>query len=71
MSEPVLHGVVASFDEYVGLGVVQAGRDAYPFHCTQIADRSRSIEPGTEVSFVAVPRYKGRVEAYDIQPVHA
>jgi hypothetical protein len=37
-------GKVAEFDEHVGLGVVEADDGTrYPFHCTQIADGSRTI----------------------------
>lgn len=59
-------GVVASFDEHVGLGVID-GDDgvAYPFHCIEIADGSRAIEPGTVVTFAELPKL-GRVEAADI-----
>lgn len=47
-----LEGTVSSFDEPRGLGTV-AGDDGtdYPFHCTAIADGSRTIEPGTRVRF--------------------
>jgi cold shock CspA family protein len=47
-----LEGTVSSFDEPRGVGIV-AGDDGtdYPFHCTAIADGSRTIEPGTRVRF--------------------
>jgi cold shock CspA family protein len=61
-------GVVASFDEHVGLGVI-TGDDGvdYPFHCIEIADGSRTIAVGAEVTFAELPKL-GRVEAADITP---
>ena len=49
---PAHSGSVDSFDKDVGLGEVR-GEDGrlYPFHCTEIADGSRDIAVGTEVSF--------------------
>lgn len=59
-------GTVTAFDESSGLGTVTAdGGAAYPFHCVSIADGSRSIEPGTRVSFEAAFRV-ARIEATSI-----
>jgi CspA family cold shock protein len=45
-------GTVTAFDEPVGLGVVTADDGTpYPFHCTQIADGTRTIPVGTKVTF--------------------
>ena len=66
-----LEGVVAEFDERVGLGVVVAAAGAggrYRFHCTQIADRSRTIPVGQRVSFVVLPGRGGVWEAGDLRP---
>ena len=62
-------GIVVEFDERVGLGVVQpaGGGEPLPFHCTQIADGSRSIPVGTDVSFVVIPGRGGAWEAGDLQ----
>lgn len=62
-------GVVVEFDERVGLGVVEpsGGGERLPFHCTQIADGSRSIPVGTDVSFVVIPGRGGVWEAGDLQ----
>jgi cold shock CspA family protein len=55
---------VGAFDEHVGLGMVRGddGRD-YPFHCTAIADGSRTIPAGARVAFVVQPGPGGRWEA--------
>ena len=61
-------GVVAAFDDAKGIGTVRGddGRD-YFFHCTAIADRSRTIDEGTEVVFDVVPGHQGRWEAARIR----
>ncbi len=64
-------GVVADFDEAAGLGTVAShgsGR-TWMFHCTTIADGSRSIEAGTEVAFVVRAGGPGRWEAFEVTPV--
>ncbi|HET6916951.1 MAG TPA: hypothetical protein VFH56_12745 [Acidimicrobiales bacterium] len=62
-------GTVVEFDEAVGLGLVDmpgsGGR--FRFHCTQIADGSRSIPVGTEVTFVVIPGRGGQWEAGDVR----
>ena len=64
----VRRGVVSAFDEQSGLGVV-ATRDGaeHPFHCIEIADGSRSIDIGAEVSFDLLAKF-GRWEAANIRP---
>jgi cold shock CspA family protein len=63
-----LIGAVTEFDEPAGLGVVTAGDGvAYPFHCTEIADGTRTIAVGTEVQFELLARL-GRWEAGSIRP---
>lgn len=60
-------GVVASFDEAGGLGSVTATDGTqHPFHCIEIADGSRTIEVGTEVSFDVLAKL-GRWEAANIR----
>ncbi len=62
------NGIVIEFDEFVGLGVVESKTgERFPFHCTQIADGSRAIAPGTFVTFEIVQRHKGP-EAYRVAP---
>ncbi|MFN0091822.1 MAG: cold-shock protein [Acidimicrobiales bacterium] len=60
-------GRVAEFDEERGLGVV-VGDDgrAYPFHCTALADGSRTTRPGTRVRFAVRPGAPGVWEAAEV-----
>ncbi len=64
-----MHGTVDSFDAEVGLGAIR-GDDGgtYPFHCTEIADGSRTIAPGTAVCFQVVAGHLGRWEAAAVRP---
>ncbi len=50
-------GRVSSFDEHVGTGQVSAddADESWMFHCTRIADGSRTIAVGTWVAFEVVP----------------
>ena len=62
-----LAGVVASFDEGAGLGTIVASDEMeYQFHCLEIADGSRSIAVGLEVSFEVLAKL-GRYEASNIR----
>jgi len=60
-------GVVVAFDEQSGLGEID-GADGvkHAFHCIEIADGSRSIGVGTEVSFDLLAKL-GRWEAANIR----
>jgi cold shock CspA family protein len=62
-------GTVAEFDEARGYGTVRSseGRDLF-FHCTQIADGTRTIPVGVAVEFEVVPGHNGRWEATAIRP---
>jgi cold shock CspA family protein len=61
-------GVVAEFDEPRGLGVIRGDDGAdVPFHCTAIADGSRTVETGRRVRFDVVPGLLGRWEASGIE----
>ena len=61
-------GTVAEFDEGVGLGAVAgAGGERYPFHCTQIAGGSRTIDVGASVTFTVIPGHGGVWEAGDLR----
>jgi CspA family cold shock protein len=62
-------GRVVAFDERRGLGEIEsAGGDRYSFHCTQIADGSRTIPVGAAVEFTVAPALLGRWEAHHIAP---
>lgn len=62
--QALLSGTVASFDEAAGLGTIEGdGPAPIPFHCTAIADGSRTIEVGTPVVFGLEARHRGRFEA--------
>jgi len=62
-------GVVASFDDPRGLGTVRADDGTeYPFHCTAIADGTRTIDEGVAVDFEIVAGRLGRWEAAGIRP---
>jgi CspA family cold shock protein len=61
---------VTAFDEPVGLGeLTEPDGTLHPFHCTAIADGSRDIAVGTEVTFRLVAARAGRFEASDVRPV--
>jgi cold shock CspA family protein len=64
-----LTGSVTEFDERRGIGEI-AGADGtvYLFHCTMIADGSRTIAVGTAVEFQRIPGHRGRWEAASIVP---
>jgi len=72
------HGIVADFDDPAGYGtIIEAAPDGattgespveWFFHCSAIADGSRSIEPGTRITCHLVAGHMGRIEATDIRP---
>ena len=57
-----------AFDEFVGLGEIDAAGERVRFHCTQIADGTRTIEVGAPVEFALVLGPTGRPEATAITP---
>jgi cold shock CspA family protein len=61
---PLYLGHVTAFDARRGWGTVtDTAGAAFDFHATAIADGSRRIALGTEVSFVVAPGHRGRYEA--------
>jgi cold shock CspA family protein len=68
-AEHSAEGVVVAFDEDVGLGTIRAddGRELL-FHCTRIADGSRTIPVDARVTFAVVPGHLGRWEASAVAP---
>lgn len=62
-------GRVAEFDDHRGRGEVEAhGGLHFPFHCTAIADGTRTIAEGTDVRFRLVIGPLGALEATAIVP---
>jgi cold shock protein len=62
-------GEVTAFDEPRGLGTITtADGTELPFHCTAIADGSRTIPVGEQVRFVVAPGPQGHWQATSIEP---
>lgn len=62
-------GEVTEFDDPRGIGVVTADDGTeFAFHCTAIADGTRTVAVGARVRFVPRPAHLGRWEATDIAP---
>ena len=62
-------GTVTEFDDGAGLGVVRADTgETYAFHCTAIADGTRTIAVDTKVEFEPRPARHGTYEAGEISP---
>lgn len=62
-------GTVVAFDADQGWGTVRAtdGTELF-FHCTRIADGTRTIEIGVPVTYDVVAGHRGRYEAADLRP---
>jgi len=63
-------GTVADFDDAKGFGTVRedgTGEEHF-FHCTAIADGTRTIDVGVLVAFDVVPGRNGQWEARAIKP---
>ena len=64
-----MKGSVSAFDERRGLGEIESSEgERYPFHCTRIADGSRTIPVQTAVEFEVVAGHLGTWEAAAITP---
>ena len=60
-------GTVTAFDEHAGHGLVRVDDNTELFfHCTAIADGTRTIDVGATFSFLTVPGHHGRWEATDL-----
>jgi cold shock CspA family protein len=68
-ADGTLVGTVAAFDEAGGYGTVMADLPAarWFFHCTAIADGSRTIAVGAAVRFEVAPGRMGRFEATNLR----
>lgn len=65
-----LRGTVDAFEDHAGSGRVRAeDGEMLFFHCTRIADGSRTIRVGTPVTFTVAPVGLGTWEAVDVRPV--
>jgi cold shock CspA family protein len=63
-----MRGVIETFDDAAGLGVVRgADGRAYPFHCTQLADGTRTVPEGVDVIIQVRAGHLGRWEATAIE----
>ncbi len=62
-----LTGRVTAFDAVVGLGEIESSAgERHQFHCIEIADGTRHIELGADVSFDLLHKF-GRAEAANIR----
>ena len=63
-----MKGSVAEFDEHRGIGTITADDGTnYSFHCTQIADGTRTIDVNAPVDFEVRPGHLGQWEATAIE----
>ena len=64
-----MRGVVTAFDDHKGYGTVRSAEDGAElfFHCTAIADGTRTIEVGADVEYDVVAGRLGRWEAADLR----
>lgn len=64
-----VRGRVTAFDDAAGHGTVRTDAgDEYFFHCTAIADGTRTIAQGLAVTFAVVAGRRGQWEAAGITP---
>jgi cold shock CspA family protein len=64
------HGRVAEFDDHRGLGAIEADNGRrYRFHCTAIADGTRTIPVGVTVEFAVMAGPLGLVEATQVRRI--
>jgi cold shock CspA family protein len=62
-------GVVTAFDDHAGRGTLREERGTeWFFHCTSVADGTRTIEVGARVRFDVVAGQLGRWEAANLRP---
>ena len=62
-------GRVAAYDDHKGYGFIETrdGRTLF-FHCTAIADGTRTIPEDVEVEYLEVTDPRGKPEATDVRP---
>lgn len=59
-------GVVESYDSQEGLGWIVGAGERYRFHCAELVDGTREVDPGTLVRFTVAHRF-GHIEAAEIE----
>ena len=65
---PAYRGRVVAFSSAVGLGWIETQSEGrYRFHCVEIADGSRTIDVGDEVTFDVIAKL-GSWEAANLRP---
>jgi cold shock protein len=65
-----LRGRVAEYDDHKGYGYLDVeGGGRLFFHCTAIADGSRTIPEGVDVEYEAVTDPRGKPEAAAVRPL--
>lgn len=71
MRQPALHpGTVEEYDQARGWGtIVGDDGEVLGFHCTQIADGTRTIRVGARVRYARRAAHLGRYEAGAVSPV--
>ena len=66
----IVTGIVRSFDEQRGVGIVEIDQGKQlTFHATAFIDGSRSIERGSPIVACQVPAHGGERQLVDITPV--
>ena len=65
-----MRGTVVEYDEHKGYGAVETaeGQRLF-FHCTAIADGTRTIAVGLTVAFDVVAGHLGRYQATNLSPI--
>lgn len=67
-----LRGRVAEYDDHKGYGELEVeGGGRLFFHCTAIADGSRTIPVGIDVDYDAATDPRGKPEAANVRPAPA
>ena len=63
-----IDGVVVGFDDHRGDGWIEQDGHRWYFHCVAIADGSRHVDNGLEVTGIRVVGHRGADEVSDIRP---
>ncbi len=63
-----IEGVVVDFDDDRGDGWIDDGDGRWYFHCVAIADGSRHVDNGLEVSGIRVAGHRGADEVGEVRP---